>query len=219
MDSTEKCADTQHRLLESACELFAQQGYRETTLAGICDRAGANRAAVNYYFRSKENLYAEAWRVAFERSFKAHPLDGGVPAEAAPEERLRGHILAMARRITDPDSAEFDIVQKERANPTGLLAEIMRKSIQPVRDHLADIVRELLGEGVAEQHVELCLRSVMALCLHVFLPERLKHRTMGPPPLNLGIDAIGEHVARFSLAGIRDMRKRIESGQEPRYEE
>ena len=214
MASTEKHADTQQRVLESACELFAEKGYPNTTLADICGRAGANNAAVNYYFRSKENLYAEAWRLAFERSFGAHPMDGGVSPEAPPQERLWGHILSAAKRITDPKSLEFDIVEKERANPTGLLSEIMRKSIQPVREHLADIVRELLGKGASEKRLQLCQRSIMALCMHTFMCQRPRQQIVGPPRIDLSIEAIAEHILRFSLAGIRDMRKRIESGEE-----
>ena len=214
MTSTEKSGHTQQRLLESACALFAEKGYPSTTIADICDRARTNTAAVNYYFRSKENLYAEAWRLAFQRSFEAHPLDGGVGHDAPPEARLRGHILSTVQRITDPKAYEFDIVEKERANPTGLLAEIMRSSIQPVRQHMAAIVRELLGEKASEQHVILCQRSIMAQCMHILLSRRLGRQVVGPPRLKLGLEVIAEHIVRFSLAGIRDMRSRIDSGDE-----
>lgn len=209
-----KNADTQQRLLESACELFAEKGYPSTTLANICDRAGANKAAVNYYFRSKKDLYARAWRLAFERSFEAHPLDGGVPADAAPEERLRGHILSTVQRVTDPNGHEFDIIEKERANPTGLLAEIVHTSIQPVREHMAAIVRQLLGPKASEYHVVLCERSIMAQCMGIFMQERSERKVHGPPPMKLGVQDIAEHIIRFSLAGMRSMRRRLESGKQ-----
>jgi len=207
--------DTRDRVLESACRVFAEKGYYHATLAEICERASANIAAANYYFRSKENLYAEAWRLAFKRSFDAHPPHGGVSPDAPPHQRLRGHILATARRIADPDAREFDIVLKERANPTGLLAEIMRKSIEPVRQHLAAIVSELLGPEASKQDVALCGRSIMAQCLHIFLHERPRPKAFGPPPINLGTEALAEHIFRFSLAGIRDLRDRLERSEEP----
>lgn len=213
MTPMEKNADTQQRLLESACELFAEKGYPSTTLADVCDRARANKAAVNYYFRSKENLYAEAWRLEFERSFKAHPLDGDVAADAPPEERLRAHILSMAQRITDPKAHEFDIIEKERANPTGLLVEIMRTSIQPAHEHMGAIVRELLGPKASEQQAALCQRSIVAQCMDIFIHERPGRKVHGPPPMNLGIQDIAEHIVRFSLAGIRDTRRRLENGE------
>ena len=210
-DSSTK--DTQARLLESAAEIFAAKGYRDATIAEICEGAGANVAAVNYYFRSKENLYAEAWDLAFRRSLEAHPLDGGVAPDAPAEERLRGHVFAIVRRITDPRSHEFDIIHKEHANPTGLLAEIVRESIRPVRERMAAIVRELLGERASERQVTLCQRSIMAQCLHVMLRRRHGEKVLGVADEEFGVEEMAEHIVQFSLAGIRDIRRRIEDGQ------
>lgn len=208
----EKNNDTKQRVLESAMELFASKGYAETSLKDISGRAGANKAAINYHFRSKENLYVEAWRLAFERSLAAHPLDG-VADSASAEDRLRGHVLAMARRITDPETREFDMIEKERANPTGLLAEIMRKSIEPVQKRLEGILQELLGDQAQPSHVLLCMVSTMSQCIHIFLQERPGSRIAPRPPLGLDIESIADHIATFSLAGIRDMRRRIEEGE------
>ena len=36
------------KLLESACRIFAEKGYRDATVAEICEAAGANVAAINY---------------------------------------------------------------------------------------------------------------------------------------------------------------------------
>jgi len=64
--------ETRQRLLEAAAEVFAQKGFWEATHAEICAKARANTAAVNYHFGSKENLYVEAWKHAFERSLQAY---------------------------------------------------------------------------------------------------------------------------------------------------
>jgi hypothetical protein len=52
---------TRERLLAGACEIFTKKGYRDATIADICERAGANVAAVNYHFGDKETLYIEEW--------------------------------------------------------------------------------------------------------------------------------------------------------------
>ena len=191
--------ETRRRILAAACEVFGRKGYRDATHAEICKRAGTNTAAINYHFRDKETLYVEAWRLAFHRSIEAHPPDGGVRPGAAAEERLRGRIRSIVQRIADPQSHEFDIVQKELVNPTGLLAEVMHESIEPLRQGLLAIVRELLGAGASGQQVR-----------KMFARAGMK---VGLPPLDLDAELIAEHVARFSLAGIREMRRRIESGE------
>ncbi len=207
----------QARLLKAACEIFAAKGYHNATVAEICKRADANIAAVNYYFRSKKKLYVQAWRAAFKKSISAHPPDGGVAPGAPPEERLRGRILSLMRRVADPDSREFDMVQKELANPTGLLEEVMRDSLEPIRRDTYKVVRELFGSRAPKEDVWLCEMSIIAQCFHPLMRHR--HRMMlsskrpkGAPPLpRLDIERIAEHVVRFSLAGIREIQRRIES--------
>lgn len=48
--------DTKEKILDIAEELFAQKGYRATSLRAITSAAGVNLAAVNYHFGAKEGL-------------------------------------------------------------------------------------------------------------------------------------------------------------------
>jgi TetR/AcrR family transcriptional regulator, regulator of cefoperazone and chloramphenicol sensitivity len=103
----EDAARTRKNLLDAACEIFAEKGYRDTTISEISARSGANIAAVNYHFGNKERLYVEAWRCAFQESLTAHPPDGGVNDHAPPEDRLRAHVKAMLQRLADKNNREF----------------------------------------------------------------------------------------------------------------
>jgi AcrR family transcriptional regulator len=220
MDSVKKqniC--TRERLLESACEVFAKKGYREATIADICERAGANIAAVNYHFGDKETLYIEAWRLAFHKSLEAYPPDGGISSDAPAEERFRGRIFAAMQRFAHPKNYEFEIMSKELTTPTGLLEEVMRESVEPLKREFARIVWELLGEHASEQQVQLCQMSVMAQCINLMVHQRhrksfaeagIKSDLMSD---NLKIEMVADHIARFSLAGIREIRRQIESGE------
>ncbi|MCX5883488.1 MAG: CerR family C-terminal domain-containing protein [Deltaproteobacteria bacterium] len=209
--------DTQARLLKSACEVFAEKGYREATLAEICERAGANIAAANYYFRDKATLYAEAWRQSFQRSLEIYPADGNVPPGAPPEERLRGRIQSILQRIADPQSYEFDILYKELVNQTGLLADVMQESIEPIRRGLFVLMRELLGEKASDLQVQLCQMSIRAQCFDLIIREQRRKRSLegkkfiGPSFLDVDVTALLDHILRFSLAGIREIRREIES--------
>ena len=53
------------RILHVAIEVFAEHGFRDTTIREICKRANVNVASINYYFRSKEALYTQALSFAF----------------------------------------------------------------------------------------------------------------------------------------------------------
>lgn len=47
---------TRQRLLDAAERLFLERGFQQTSTREITEAAGANLAAVNYYFRSKQDL-------------------------------------------------------------------------------------------------------------------------------------------------------------------
>ncbi len=205
--------ETRGRLLDAAASVFAERGFRNAKTAEICQVAKANVAAVNYYFGSKESLYKEAWRHAFERSIQAHPPDGGIAPDAPAEQRLRGQIVALTRRVMDPSNLELEIVHKEMACPTGLLSEIMRRSIDPLREAFLNVVRELLGPHVKEQDVQLCEMSIHAQCFFQLMSHRHRRRAAAngtpsaAPFVNVSIDEMADHIVRFSLAGLQECRR------------
>ncbi len=210
----EDAARTRKNLLDAAGRIFAEKGYRDATIAEICGQAGANVASVNYHFGNKENLYVEAWRRAFLDSLAAHPPDGGMGDDAPPEMRLRAHVTATIRRLADKNNREFMFVQREFANPTGLLEEVMKKAIHPLQKRTEGLVRELLGPGCSDADVRFCEISVISQCINPIIVKR-KHEGSnagrGGPPVIRDTDAYADHVAAFSLAGLRAVRMRIEA--------
>ena len=212
----EDTARTRGKLLAAAGEIFAEKGFRETTIAEICLKAGTNIAAVNYHFGSKEALYSEAWRQAFAQSIEAHPPDGGVAVDAPPEERLRGQVTALLHRITDPSNREFRFMQREFSNPTGLLEEVTREEIRPLQQRTEQVVRELLGPQIAEQVVKFCEVGIISQCINpmVICSGRApgKESPEGPQRID-DIEAYARHVVAFSLAGLSAVRAAVEANR------
>jgi AcrR family transcriptional regulator len=214
--SREDALKTRKSLLKSASEVFAEKGYRNATIAEICEQAGANIAAVNYHFGNKETLYTEAWRHCFSESIKAHPPDGGVSDNAAPEERLRGQVAALLGRIADENNKEFLFVQKELVNPTGLLDEVIKEEIRPLHEKIETLVRKLLGPCASDMQVRFCVISIISQCINpMVVIKRRKEKQEGkdgPPEID-DIEAYSNHVVKFSLAGIRAIRDEAEKKQ------
>ena len=208
----EDAARTRKSLLDAAGEIFAEKSYRDATIAEICGRAGTNIAAVNYHFGNKETLYVEAWRRAFIESLKVHPPDGGIRDDAPPGERLRAHVTAIVQRMADKNNKEFWFVQREFANPTGLLEEVMREEIHPLQKRTEGLVRELLGPFVSDKEVQFCEASIISQCINPMVVGRKwqgKDAKGGPPPIR-DLEAYADHVVIFSLAGIQAIRKSAE---------
>ena len=197
---------TQMRLLEVACEIFADRGFRDTTVAEICERAEANVAAVNYHFGSKDVLYASAWRHAFEASLRVYPADGGVPPEAPPEERLRGRIAAFLRRIFDDGRVgqSVRLLLGEMANPTEVIENVRHDVIRPLRKQMCALVGELLGPKASEQDVLFCEMSVVNQCLASAFLKRHRRHFLGRKRFTAAeVESLVDHITRFSLAGIQ----------------
>jgi AcrR family transcriptional regulator len=100
---SEKDADTRDRLLAAALRIFADRGIAAATLREITEEAGANVAAVNYYFRSKEELTRTALesclRPINEARLKA--LETCVEASGGSTPALESIVEALVRPMVE----------------------------------------------------------------------------------------------------------------------
>jgi AcrR family transcriptional regulator len=207
---------TRSSLLGAAGRIFAEKGYHEATIAEISETAGANIAAVNYHFGDKETLYREAWRRAFRDSIEAHPPDGGVPANAPAEQRLRGQIRALLERISDEENREFSISHKELASPTGLLEEVMREELEPLRSRIEAVIGEIIGGSGSKGQARFCTLSVMSQCVIPAVITRVEKACHGGEHAFWRVDdieAYAQHVIAFSLAGIEAAGHETKAGR------
>jgi len=105
---------TQQRLLEAAGQEFAEKGFRGATIRGICDRAGANVAAVKYHFGDKEQLYKAALKNAFRCRVDQMPAPNW-PAGTPPAARLREFIRVMVNNMIDDQALPWQMQLLMRA--------------------------------------------------------------------------------------------------------
>jgi AcrR family transcriptional regulator len=61
--------ETREKILESATQLFAQQGYENTSLSQVARQAKVSKALIFWHFDSKEKLYRNALRRTLEPYF------------------------------------------------------------------------------------------------------------------------------------------------------
>ncbi len=195
--------EKRRRILASACQVFAEKGYHAANVADICRRAGANVAAVNYYFGDKATLYAEVWQAAYEKCV------GPVFSEAEsidPEEQLRLFIRSLIQNFTERGSqGEFTrLYLMELANPTGLISNLWHTLIEPRRQKLLNIIRNVMGTAASDEQVIFCEISIINQCRSLLTIRRsdleyLMGQTLSPEL----IERLADHIANFSLAGIK----------------
>ena len=208
-------ADTKHRVLESATRLFAERGFRETTVHEICEAAGANIAAVNYYFGGKENLYEAAWRYAYEQTAEARIRRMAQARDRSPEEQIRAFVRGRLDDVSSrgPASYFWRLLEQEHHDPTGAHEAIVREVFRPMGIWLAGRIAEVLDVPASAMLLKLSLFSLIAPMGFLTTHRPITRRVFGHDLLEPDdCDLLYDHVMRFFFAGLRDTRQALEEG-------
>lgn len=205
--------EKRERLMQAALEVFAAKGFRDATLSDICDLAEANGAAANYHFGGKEQLYQAVWRRAWEEANDKLPIDGGLPESATAEEKLHALIAAVLSRILRHGSqclaGRLLLLAMGESEPC--LSAVRHEATQPIRERIRRIVRELLGRRATMDEVNHCAMSIMHQMLAIGFRGGRKSPLLGDGSFeDHEVDALIEHVYRFSLGGISAVVAHIE---------
>lgn len=198
-------AQTRLRLLEAAAGEFAERGFHKATVRDICKRAGANVAAVNYHFGDKGRLFVATVNHWVGVALDRYPPLMGVAADAPAAERFGGFVRGTLHRMLDDGSAGWhgQLMAREMVEPTCGLDVIIDATIRPMVGLLNGIVRELAPAAAGPDAVRWCVMSVVGQCCFYRHSREVVKRLVGPDLYTpAGIEAIAEHVVRFSLVAL-----------------
>jgi AcrR family transcriptional regulator len=196
--------DTRQQLMDAAGPLFAEKGFRATTVREICDLAKANQAAINYHFRDKENLYVECVRHAGQCCVARVPMPTW-PERTAPERKLRDFVRMFLTRVAvDHEPAwHGQLIMREMLLPTKACLQFVKDHVRPTFEVLGQILRELLPSHVAEQTRVLIGFSIVGQILHYRSARPVLVMLVGPDTFqSFDVDILTDHITEFSLAAI-----------------
>lgn len=203
---------TRERILEAAGPLFADKGFEGATVRDICEGADANIASVNYHFGGKSKLYIEVVERAIKARTDLIPMDGGLPGDAPPDQRLRAFVLAFLRRRFDRASPPWwgKLLAREMRSSNELVRPIVRKNWRENSRLIFCIVEGLLGSKADPESVDTCVSSVIGQILFYFHGHHSRSsRSRGDSMTERTLEALAGHIAQFSLAGIAEVRRSI----------
>src|SRR5262245_6414644 len=172
--------DTRTRLLEAAGQVFAENGFRAGTVREICERAGANIAAVNFHFRSKENLYIQAVVHAHTICLSRVPMPEW-PAGTSALVKLRDFIRTFLRRLIIDHGPDWQprLIMRELIDPTEACAAMVEGQIRPTFGILKGILDELLPADTPPIKRRLIAFSIVGQILHYRLARPILVRLVG----------------------------------------
>ncbi|MBS0220154.1 MAG: CerR family C-terminal domain-containing protein [Proteobacteria bacterium] len=190
--------DTRRRILETALEIFATEGYEGASTRHLAERAGVNLPAIQYYFGSKEGLYRAVIEQIVQRNEACMaPLAVKIRAALAypetPAEELLELLCALLEAFVtlisggpQNESIRLLYARAEIERTAGL--ELLHKAgMRQIFEPCLALVGALLGRSVEDQAIVLrtvalmgqvtifCNRGVReTLGLDLFSEERMR---------------------------------------------
>ncbi len=189
-------------VLDAAGKVFAERGFGEATSKEICERAGTNNAAVNYYFGGKEGLYEEVLVEAHRQMLSLEDLNDIVASDALPEDKLRvflGHIIRTA--MNAPELWGIRIFLRELASPSPFVPGFIRTTALPKSRKLRELVSAVTGLPPDSATVQRATALVVMPCMGLILfPEKL--RTVILPASASDAEGLLEDMLTYMLGGL-----------------
>ena len=194
---------TKSRLLEGAGEEFAEKGFELARVRAICDRAGANLAAINYHFGDKEHLYVEVLREAHRCG--EDPQKECIDPGLSPAERLRTfihHFLDRVLAMNHPEDWQHRLMLREMLSPTPFSEVLVREMIRPRFEFIRGLMQEICPEA-DDRRLNALAFSVIGQCLHYKMARRVTERLIGDEGYRaLDLDYLTGHITAFCLAAL-----------------
>jgi AcrR family transcriptional regulator len=188
-------------LLGAARELFLRYGYREVSARQVADAAGVNPAMVQYYFGSKQGLYAAMLAEAVAPL--ASRIESMVAGPSGDELDLGGLLEAYMRTVAAHPWVP-GLLMREVLAPDGAFRE---RFIADFAGRFAPKVAQLIGRAVdsgqarADLDPRLTLVSFLSLGLWPFLAMPVVSRVLGLEKSTAAVDRLIEHSVRLFEAG------------------
>jgi AcrR family transcriptional regulator len=194
--------EARSRLLHAALALFAAKGFAKTSTREIAQAAGANIAAISYYFGDKAGLYAATF---------TEPMGGNMPDLIALYD-APGLPLAEALRIFMTGYLEplkhGDIVRqcmrlhlRELLEPTGQWATEVEHDVKAPHQALVRVLSRHLQLARPDDDVQRLAFAISGLATQLFvmrdMVEALQPQLLGAPHQ---IDAWADQLVGYALA-------------------
>jgi AcrR family transcriptional regulator len=147
--------DPRERLIASATRHFADFGYDGASVRNIAGDAGVNPALINYYFRTKDELYREVVTRSVRRLAEARieildRLERAAGGKAIPVRELlaatAGPIFAESREPGTDRHAYIKFLSRLFTHPGPATVEVVFGGLTQLRSRVFDALRRTLPE-------------------------------------------------------------------------
>jgi TetR/AcrR family transcriptional regulator, regulator of cefoperazone and chloramphenicol sensitivity len=207
---------TRERILEAAGELFAADGYAQTTAKAIADRAEVSLTLINYHFDGREGLYRAVLIEAHRRLGSLSEMRALAESELPPAAKLRVLIYGLVRLATKRQPGwHVSVLAKEIFAPSAQFPVMFEAEVPPKLAIIKQILSAITAIPVDDPALVRCVISVLAPCSMLLVAAR-----GAPGPLDevrrMPREAIITHLHTYALAGLEAIGREHGRREPPR---
>lgn len=203
--------DTKNRILDSAEQMFAQNGYNNTSMRSLAAAAGVNLASANYHFGSKDKLLeAVVKRRLLPLNQIRQTLIDSVLNQAAQQQKLpSAKDLLKAffeptlefRNSSSGARAFVGLVSRSLSEPDKAVRSCFLKLVRPNFEQLFEALKIALPhlpEEILKARLQLSV-GTMSYALSVNVSEQLTAKEMTVTDIN---QSLIQQLQIYILAGL-----------------
>lgn len=189
---------TKDRILDAAERLLAKRGLDATSLRDITSAAGVNLAAVNYHFRSKDELILAVFtRLVEPMTARRLALLDALPADAALED-----VLTCLFRPALEMAKHKALVARMYVERPDLFQRIFETHLQPSAHRFASAFSQRLPELTATE-LGWRMHFLVGLTIHTLAAEPILRAISGDPAPLDNMDTVLAKLVAFGAGGLR----------------
>lgn len=162
----------EEKIIQSAKQVFIEKGFEKGKMKDIADRAGISRTNLNYYFRTKKNLFYSIVEQIFESLIPR--FENVLHKQNQPTlERFEELVDVYTGFLSANSDIPFFVISEINRNPK-LLVEFIKESekINSYLDVLKNMLNSSLKPNQANYFMQMPLEEVLTIVYGLlFMPH------------------------------------------------
>lgn len=196
-------AERRQQLFAVALRLFAERGYRATTMEDVADAAGVTKPLLYQHFSSKRGLYLELVDSVVEDLLSA--VAEATAAADGPRQQVELGFAAYFQMVITHEEAFRLLYGRSDAGDPELVTALSR-----VEDAIVEAVDPLIAAGLAPEHRRLLASALVGMAegasRHWIAAQTGQAEPAGPvadPATE--VDRLARRLADLAWAGLRSV--------------
>ncbi len=174
----EKIIGTEETIRQAALKIFKRKGFEGASVQEIAKEAGTTKSMVNYYFRSKEKLFAEIFHQEYRNLFSA--IGVFITANLSLKEKIEKIVAFDIDKLNEIPDLPIFILTELHHNPEIVFKSIESLPILAVLNGLNLQIAEEVAKGAIRQiDARDLLINIQSLTIFPFLGKPLMMKIFG----------------------------------------